>query len=306
VNAAIESIEFSAEAKGIQIVSQLNSATVVGDFDRLQQVMWNLLSNAIKFTPAGGRVGIMLEAVYSHAEIRVSDTGIGIPADLLPYVFERFRQGDSSSSKTSQGLGLGLSIVRHIVELHGGTVQAQSRGEGLGTTITVRLPLRSMPLEITPPTYLEPRVLAETLDTLNGRNPPLTLEGLCILAVDDQADSRDLIQWMLEDFGAEVVVVTSAREAIAALTESPGRYDLLLADIGMPEEDGYSLIRQVRELEAEAERQIPAAAISAYVTEQERQRAIDAGFQMHLAKPIQLTQLVLMIANLSGRIIDNS
>jgi two-component system CheB/CheR fusion protein len=306
VNAAIESIEFSAEAKGIQIVSQLNSATVVGDFDRLQQVMWNLLSNAIKFTPAGGRVGIMLEAVYSHAEIRVSDTGIGIPADLLPYVFERFRQGDSSSSKTSQGLGLGLSIVRHIVELHGGTVQAQSRGEGLGTTITVRLPLRSMPLEITPPTYLEPRVLAETLDTLNGRNPPLTLEGLCILAVDDQADSRDLIQWMLEDFGAEVVVVTSAREAIAALTESPGRYDLLLADIGMPEEDGYSLIRQVRELEAEAERQIPAAAISAYVTEQERQRAIDAGFQMPLAKPIQLTQLVLMIANLSGRIIDNS
>jgi two-component system CheB/CheR fusion protein len=306
VNAAIESIEFSAEAKGIQIASQLNSATVVGDFDRLQQVMWNLLSNAIKFTPTNGRVGIMLEAVYSHAEIRVSDTGIGIPADLLPYVFERFRQGDSSSSKTSQGLGLGLSIVRHIVELHGGTVQAQSRGEGLGTTITVRLPLRSMPLEITPPTYLEPSVLAETLDTLNGRNPPLTLEGLCILAVDDQADSRDLIRWMLEDFGAEVVVVTSAREAIAALTESPGRYDLLLADIGMPEEDGYSLIRQVRELEAEAERQIPAAAISAYVTEQERQRAIDAGFQMHLAKPIQLTQLVLMIANLSGRIIDNS
>ncbi|MGF2034560.1 MAG: chemotaxis protein CheB [Nostoc sp. CmiVER01] len=306
VNAAIESIQFSAEAKGIQIVSQLNSAIVVGDFDRLQQVMWNLLSNAIKFTPADGRVGVMLEAVYSHAEIRVSDTGIGISADLLPYVFERFRQGDSSSSKTSQGLGLGLSIVRHIVELHGGTVQAQSPGQELGTTIIIRLPLRSMPPEITPPTYLEPSILSETPDSLDGKNSSLTLEGLCILAVDDQKDSRDLIQWMLEDFGAEVVVVTSAREAIAALTESPGRYDLLLADIGMPEEDGYSLIRQVRELETEAERQIPAAAISAYVTEQERQRAIDAGFQMHLAKPIQLTQLVLMIANLSGRITDNS
>lgn len=306
MNAAIESIEFSAEAKGIEIVSQLNSATVVGDFDRLQQVMWNLLSNAIKFTPPDGRVGVMLEAVYGHAEIRVSDTGIGISADLLPYVFERFRQGDSSSSKTTQGLGLGLSIVRHIVELHGGTVQAQSPGQGRGTTIIIRLPLRSMPPQITPPTYLEPSILSETPDSLDGINPPLTFEGLCILAVDDQRDSRDLIKWMLEEFGAEVVVVTSAREAIAALTESPGKYDVLLADIGMPEEDGYTLIRQVRELEAEAGGQIPAAAISAYVTEQERQMAIDSGFQMHLAKPIQLNELVLMIAKLSGRVIDNS
>ncbi|MHC5862837.1 response regulator, partial [Nostoc sp.] len=139
-----------------------------------------------------------------------------------------------------------------------------------------------------------------------GKNPPLTLEGLCILAVDDQEDSRDLMKWMLEEFGAEVVIVTSTREAIATLTESPGRYDLLLADIGMPEEDGYSLIRQVRELEALAGGQIPAVAITAYATEQERQRAIDAGFQMHLAKPIDLTQLVLMIANLSGRVTDNS
>ncbi|MEH2263669.1 chemotaxis protein CheB [Nostoc sp.] len=308
VNAAIESIEFSAEAKNIEIVSDLNSATVVADFNRLQQVLWNLLSNAIKFTPVGGRVGVMLEATYTHAELRVSDTGIGIRADLLPYIFDRFRQGDSSSSKTSQGVGLGLSIVRHIIELHGGTVQAQSPGEGLGTTIAIRLPLRSMPLEITPSTYLEPSVLSETLDilVLNGKNPPFTLEGLCILAVDDQADSRDLIKWMLEDFGAEVVIVTSASEAMTALTESPGKYDLLLADIGMPEEDGFSLIRQVRALEAEAGGQIPAAAITAYATEQERQRAISAGFQRHLAKPLDLTQLVLMIANLTGRATDNS
>ncbi|MEH2042289.1 chemotaxis protein CheB [Nostoc sp.] len=306
VDAAIESIQFSAEAKTIQIVSDLNSATVVGDFERLQQVLWNLLSNAIKFTPDGGRVEITLQALYTHAQIRVSDTGIGISADLLPYVFERFRQGNSSSSKTTQGLGLGLSIVRHLVELHGGTVQAQSPGEGQGTTIAVRLPLRSIPLEITPPTYLEPSVLSETLDTSDGRIPSLTLEGLCILAVDDQADSRDLIKWMLEDFGAEVVVVTSAREAIASLTESPGKYDVLIADIGMPDEDGFSLIHQVRELEAEAGGQIPAAAITAYVSQQERQMAIDAGFQMHIAKPIDLTQLVLMIANLSGRVTDNS
>ncbi|WP_375511891.1 chemotaxis protein CheB [uncultured Nostoc sp.] len=304
VDAAIESVQLSAEAKSVQIVSRLNSATVVGDFDRLQQVLWNLLSNAIKFTPADGRVGIMLEAVDTHAQIQVSDTGIGISADLLPYIFDRFRQGDSSSSKTTQGLGLGLSIARHLIELHGGTVQAQSLGEGKGTTITVRLPLRSMPPEITAPTYLEPSVLSG-VDRLNGKNPPLSLEGLCILAVDDQADSRDLLKWMLEDCGTEVVVVTSAREAIAALTESPSRYDVLLADIGMPEEDGFSLIRQVRALDAEAGGQIPAAAITAYVSEQEQQMAIDAGFQMHLAKPIELTELVLIIAKLSGRITDS-
>ncbi|MEH2148893.1 chemotaxis protein CheB [Nostoc sp.] len=306
VDAAIKSIQFSAEAKSIQIVSQLNSATVVGDFDRLQQVLWNIFSNAIKFTPADGRVGVILEAVDTHAQIQISDTGIGIQADLLPYIFDRFRQGNSSTSKTSQGLGLGLSIARHLVELHGGTIQAQSPGEGRGTTIVIRLPLRSIPPEITPPTYLEPSLVSRTPDTLDGKRPSPSLEGLCILAVDDQLDSRDLIKWMLEDFGAEVVVVTSAREAIAALTESPGRYDVLLADIGMPEEDGFSLIRQVRELDASAGGQIPAAAITAYATEQERQRAIDAGFQMHLAKPIDLTELVLMVANLSGRVIDNS
>ncbi|MEA5506330.1 chemotaxis protein CheB [Halotia wernerae UHCC 0503] len=304
VDAVIESVKLSAEAKTIQIVSHLNSVTVVVDFDRLQQVLWNLLTNTIKFTPIGGRVEITLEAVDNHAEIRVSDTGIGISADLLPYIFERFRQGDSSSSKVSQGLGLGLSIVRNLVEVHGGTVQAQSPGEGQGTTITIRLPLPSMLPDITAPTYLESSVLSGTLDTLNGRVTSLALEGLCILAVDDQADSRDLIKFMLEDFGAEVVVVTSAREVIAALTESPSRYDVLLADIGMPEEDGFSLIRQVRELDASAGRKIPAVAITAYVSEQERQMAIDAGFQIHLAKPIDPTQLVLIIANLSGRVRD--
>jgi two-component system CheB/CheR fusion protein len=245
---------------------------------------------------------VTLEPISTHAEIRVTDTGIGISADLLPHVFERFRQGDSTSTKATQGLGLGLSIVRHIVELHGGTVQAQSLGEGQGSTMTVRLPLRSMPPQMTLPSYLEPSALEEQEDTLSGIIP--SLEGLCILAVDDEAGSREMMKWMLEDFGAEVVVVASAREAIAALTESPGRYDVLLADIGMPEDDGFSLIRQVRALDALASGQIPAAAITAYVSVQERQMAIDAGFQMHLAKPIDPTKLVLMIANLSGRVTD--
>lgn len=297
VGASIKSVQLSAEAKSIQIVSQLNSATIVGDADRLQQVLWNLLSNAIKFTPAGGRVEITLEPL-THAEIRVSDTGQGIGAELLPYVFDRFRQGDSSTSKATQGLGLGLSIVRHIVELHGGTVRAESSGVGQGTTITVRLPLRSMPL-FTPPSDLDPTV-EESKAVLSQEGT--SLKGLSILAVDDDVNSLDLMKWTLEDVGAEVVVVTSVREAIAALMASPGRYDVLLADIGMPDEDGLALIRQVRALDAKAGGQIPAAAITAYVSEQERQIALDAGFQMHLAKPVDPTQLIRVVANLTGRV----
>ncbi|BAY23284.1 signal transduction histidine hinase [Calothrix sp. NIES-2100] len=299
VDDAIKSIELSAEAKSIQIVSRLNSATIVGDGDRLQQVLWNLLSNAIKFTPVGGRVEITLSPVQTHAEIRVSDTGQGIRADFLPYVFERFRQGDSSTSKGSQGLGLGLTIVRHIVELHGGTVGAESPGEGQGTTMIVRLPLSARPQEITPPSYLE-LTAQEPLDVLSQEVP--SLEGLCILVVDDEADSLELMKWMLENAGAQVVAVSSARSAIMALTESPGKYDVLLADIGMPDEDGFSLIRQVRALDALAGGQIPAAAITAYASEREQQQVIDAGFQIHMKKPVDLTQLVIMVADLVGRV----
>ncbi len=301
VGVAIESVQLSADAKSIQIVSQLTSATIVGDVDRLQQVLWNLLVNAIKFTPAGGRVEITLAPVQTHAEIRVSDTGQGIRAELLPYVFDRFRQGDSSTTKGKQGLGLGLSIVRHIVELHGGTVRAESPGVGQGTTITVRLPLRSMPPEVTPPSYLEP-MTDESLEVVSQEVP--SLAGLHILAIDDDVDSLDLMRWTLEDVGAEVVMVASVREAIAALMASPGRYDALLADIGMPDEDGFSLIRQVRALSPEAGGQIPAVAITAYVSDRERQLVIDAGFQMHLAKPVDLTQLIRVVANLTGRVMN--
>ncbi len=296
VSAAIESVQLSAEAKSIQIVSQLNLATIMADAERLQQVLWNLLVNAIKFTPAGGRVEITLAPVQTDAEIRVSDTGQGIRAELLPYVFERFRQGDSSTSKSIQGLG--LAIVRQIVELHGGTVQAASPGEGQGTTMIVRLPLHSMPL-VTPSSVLEPTV-GEDLEVLSQQVP--ALEGLHILVVDDDVDSLNLIKWILENVEAAVVIVTSVREAISALMASPGRYDALLADIGMPDEDEFSLIHQVRALDAEAGGRIPAAALTAYVSEVERQLAINAGFQMHVAKPINPTELVRMVANLVGRV----
>ena len=305
VNAVIESSQLSADAKGIQLVCEADSVTVVGDFDRLQQVVWNLLTNAIKFTPEGGRVEITLRTVQTHAEIRLSDTGQGIRADVLPYVFERFRQGDSSTSKSKQGLGLGLSIVRNIVELHGGTVRAESPGEGQGTTMTVSLPLHtasllealSEPPEFTPPSYLEPAAA----EPLEGVNQILLLEGLHILVVDDEVDSLALNKWTLESAGATVVTVSSAKEAIAALTASPGRYDVLLADIGMPAEDGYSLIRQVRALDAAMGGQIPAAAITAYVNDRDRELAIAAGFQKHIAKPINLVQLVHTVATLLGR-----
>ncbi|MEG4808899.1 CheR family methyltransferase [Microcoleus sp. F8-D3] len=299
VQAALEGVQLSAEAKNIQIVSQLISTTVLGDINRLQQVVWNLLSNAIKFTPAGGRVEIMLSAIENHAQLRVSDTGKGIGAQFLPYIFDRFHQGDSSSTKANQGLGLGLSIVRHLVELHGGTVQAESPGEEQGTTMTVRLPLRSLPPELTWAIDLKSTALVGPLNASSDRVP--SLEGLHILAVDDRIDTRDFLQFVLESYGAEVLTVASARSAIAALTENPGRYDVLISDIGMPEEDGYFLIREVRALAAEAGGEIPAAAMTAYASDREREMAIEAGFQRHMVKPIQPVVLGLMVANLVGR-----
>ncbi len=296
VNAAIESVQLSAEAKSIQIVSHLTSATIVGDVDRLQQVLWNLLSNAVKFTPTGGRVDVTLSTTQTDAEIRVSDNGQGIRAELLTHVFDRFRQGDSSTSKASQGLGLGLSIVRHVVELHGGTVQAESLGKDQGTTIIVRLPLRSVLPDVIPAIGLEASA-KEPLEVMSQEVPSLT--GLTILVVDDDMHIRDLMKYVLEDVGAEVVVVDSAKEAIAALMASQGTYDVLLADIGMPDEDGFALIRQVRALAAEVGGQIPAAAITAYVSDRERQMMIDAGFQMHIAKPLDLVQLIRAIVSLT-------
>ncbi|WP_197985119.1 CheR family methyltransferase [Leptolyngbya sp. Cla-17] len=298
MQAAIETVQLSAEAKNIRIFSQLSSTPIVGDVDRLQQVLWNLLSNAIKFTPFDGRVEITLEAVQGQAQIRVMDTGQGISADLLPHIFERFRQGDSSTTKAKAGLGLGLSITKHLVELHGGTIEAESPGEGQGATLTVRLPLQ-LSSELNRSTDLEATALEPSED--NSSEPVLSLAGLRILAVDDEMDTRELFKFVLESYGAEVLTVSSAREALSVLNADPNQYNVLISDIGMPEEDGYWLIRQVRSLSVETGGQIPAVALTAYARAVDRQRAIEAGFQTHLAKPVEPVELVSLVADLAVR-----
>lgn len=288
VQAAIATVQLSADAKNIEIIDQLNAAMVVGDAERLQQVFWNLLSNAIKFTPPNGRIEIALERVQGQVQIRVADTGQGIAADLMPYIFERFRQGDSSTTKAKPGLGLGLAITKHLVELHGGTIQATSPGEGQGATFIVRLPLIEQS-QAPPSSESGPPALERSSD------PVECLEGLQILAVDDAVDTLELFNFVLESYGANVLAVASAREALAALNDNPNRYNVLICDIGMPEQDGYWLIQQVRSLSADAGGQIPAIALTAYVNEADRQRAIAAGFQCHLAKPVDPDDLVRAI-----------
>ncbi|MEH2256881.1 CheR family methyltransferase [Nostoc sp.] len=299
VQAAIETVQLSAEAKNIQIVSDLSSEIIVGDAERLEQVLYNLLLNAIKFTPEGGRVEVRLMSDRTHAQIQVNDTGQGISPDLLPYIFERFRQGDSSTTKAKPGLGLGLSIVQYLVELHSGTVQAESLGSGQGATFTVRLPKKYLQGEFTLSSDLEPTALEVAPD--RSSDPVPSLSGLQILAVDDQVDARDIVKFVLEDYGAEVLTVASARVALAVLSKNPNRYDLLICDLGMPDEDGYWLIRQVRSLSAEAGGQIPAIVLTAYASESQQQLSIEAGFQMHIAKPVEPDQLALFVADLAGR-----
>ena len=280
-----------AEDKNIQIETVLAPETieVLGDPDRLQQVIGNLLSNAIKFTPVGGRVTVKLERIGSIAQIQVSDTGQGISADFLPYIFERFRQANSSRTRTQGGLGLGLSIVHDLVELHGGTVRAASPGEGQGATFTVHLPLL---------TIAEEERKNFTPSSVHPISPPL-LDGLRILVVDDEAGILELLKTILEQSGAQVTAVASAKEAIAVLTANLRKHDVLLSDIGMPDEDGYALIRQVRALGAELGGQIPAVALTAYVRVEEQSESLAAGFQRHIAKPVELAQLVSVIAELA-------
>ncbi|MFM2305273.1 MAG: hypothetical protein RLZZ135_2686, partial [Cyanobacteriota bacterium] len=297
VNMAIESVQLAADAKSIQISSHLTQTTIMGDIDRLGQVFWNLLTNAIKFTPTGGRIEITAIASPTDTQIRVSDTGQGIEPELLPHIFDRFRQSDSSSSKSSQGLGLGLSIVRHIVELHGGTVWAQSAGVEQGATIIVQLPLALASIDLVPIATERPSLAAQAATDL---------QGLRLLVVDDEVDILDLMKYILEGVGAIVTISTSTKAAMATLVASGGSYDALLADIGMPEEDGLALIRQVRALAVEAGGQIPAMAITAYTSERDRKLALDAGFGMHLVKPIDPDRLIQMESILTGRSrIDN-
>lgn len=292
IEAAIETVRPAADAKEIRLQTVLDpdAGPVAGDSNRLQQVIWNLVSNAIKFTPKRGRVHIRLERINSHVEIAIADTGQGINPNFVPYVFDRFRQADSSSTRSYSGLGLGLAIVRHLVELHGGTVRADSPGEGQGATFTVKLPLIPVRVEVNSPDRVHPTVG----QGVPFDNPP-SLAGVRVLVVDDETDVREFVTIVLEQCGATVVAVASVAEAI--VTVSQLSVDILVSDIGMPYEDGYSLIRQVRTLKQGG--QIPAIALTAYARVEDRTRAIAEGFQMHLPKPVEPAELVTVVASLS-------
>jgi signal transduction histidine kinase len=290
IKAAVEAVRPAADAKGITLDAQLGSdPTVLGDSDRLQQVAWNLLSNAIKFTPSGGRVRITLARAGSDAVLTVEDTGMGIDPGFLPHVFERFQQHDSSTTRTHGGMGLGLAIVRHLVEAHGGTVRAASAGPGRGSTFVASLPLRSSDAQADPQPA-EP--------TRRSRPASGDLSGLRALVVDDDEDSRDMIAHVLQSSGAAVETAASAAEAIVIL--GGARVDVLLADIGMPGTDGYGLMQDVRHHESGAVRDVPAIAVTAYAREQDRLSALAAGFQAHVPKPIDVDTLRNTVKRLVG------
>jgi CheY-like chemotaxis protein len=302
VRSAVETVRPGAEAKGIHLDTALDEAVepVLGDPDRLQQVVWNLLSNAIKFTPRGGRVEVRVERAGSHVEIVVRDSGQGIDSTFLPHVFDRFRQADASAARVHGGLGLGLAIVRHLVELHGGTVHAESPGLGQGSIFIVRLPSLGV-LERAAPAG-DPAAAAEPPPASPGElmsGPQgIALQGIRVLLVEDHRDTLDLVSSVLRRSGAEVVAATSAEEAQEALRQT--RPHVLLSDIGMPGKDGYDLIRFVRALPAEHGGTIPAAALTAYAGDADRLKILGAGFQAHIAKPVEPMELIALVARLKA------
>jgi PAS domain S-box-containing protein len=297
IDAAVEAVRPAADAKGVRVQKVVDTApiSIPGDPVRLQQVVWNLLSNAIKFTPRGGRVQIRSERVNSHLEIVVSDTGQGISSDFLPHVFDRFRQADQKTSRQHGGMGLGLAIVRHLVEMHGGTVSANSEGEGKGATFTVVLPIA--------PVYQVDssgnRVHPGARDLLPPNDVTDRLDNMKILVVDDEADTRELLRQGLEYCGAIVSVARSAAEAVEAImVKTP---DILISDIGMPGVDGYDLIRQIRRLPAASGGRVPAIALTAYTRTEDRLQALRAGYDMHVPKPVELAELVAVATSLVRR-----
>jgi signal transduction histidine kinase len=298
VLAAADVVRPAAEAKQIKVDCRLDSdaaqSVITADPDRLQQVFWNLLSNAAKFTPAGGRITCELTRGAEDVVLHVTDTGTGIDPKFLPCVFDRFRQADSSSTRSQGGLGIGLTIVRHIVELHGGTVQAESAGEGMGATFTVSLPL-------SPSTQQDAAVLPLTGAAPSGLEAALpvgNVRGLRVLLVDDDPDAREVIREFLVRGGADVVTAASAAEGFLRLDEY--RPHILISDIAMPEEDGYAFVRRVRGLPREAGGALPAIALSAYAREEDRRKSLMAGFQAHLAKPVEPQELLNTLARWAG------
>jgi signal transduction histidine kinase/ActR/RegA family two-component response regulator len=304
INVGVNVMRPAAEARGITLNVQLDpSATGAWcDSVRIQQVVWNLVSNAVKFTPKGGRVDVTLRRDKSSFQIQVMDNGQGISSDLLPHVFDRFRQGESSTRRRVAGLGLGLSIVKYIVEAHGGTVEADSPGEGKGSTFTVRLPIRAVAIGRAGEEGKVARNTgegeAEDVVPIGAGLPAVRLDGLRVLVVDDEADARRVLVLVLEQVGAVVTAAGSVREAIEALPKA--RPDVLVSDLGMPDQDGFDLIRQVRENGYDA-RHLPAVALTAFVQKNDAHLALLAGFQVHVAKPIDPHELTSVIARLAGR-----
>lgn len=286
----VEAMRPGADAKQLRLTTVLESpgGPVNGDANRLRQVMWNLIANAVKFTPQGGRVEVTLRRVRSHLEVAVADTGQGISAELLPHVFDRLRQGDSSTTRAHGGLGIGLSLVRHLVELHGGSVTAESPGKDRGATFTVCLPL--MVADFHEP-LLAPR-----------EGPPpdrVSLAGVRVLIVDDDPAAVDLVAATLRQQGAHVTGCPSANAAL--LTAARWRPDVVVSDIEMPEEDGYTLVRKLRALPPEAGGRTPAVALTAFSRPEDRIRSLRAGFSIHMSKPVDPDELIAVIANLAGR-----
>ena len=297
IEAALDTMRPAAEAKNItfETVYLVANAVITGDHERLQQVVWNLVSNAVKFTPNNGRVTLRLERVDPYLQLTVSDTGQGVNSEFLPYVFDRFHQADSSSTRRYSGLGLGLALVRHLVELHGGTVSADSPGAGLGTNFMINLPLRAVR------SSASENESAQT-DSNMRLNLLRVLEGLRILVVDDEADARDLIALMLQHQGVLVTTAASAAEAIELLSQANGLlFDCMVSDIGMPDNDGYELMRRVRALSGERGKPLPAIALTAYGRARDRIAALSSGFQMHVPKPVEPSELTMVIAGLTGR-----
>ncbi len=296
IEAAIDVVRPAADAKNISIFFSHDAGVqyVLGDAARLQQVVWNLLSNAVKFTPEAGRVEVRLERVASHIRVTVSDTGKGINTQFLPHIFERFCQADGTTTRKYGGLGLGLAIVRHLLELHGGKVHAESPGEGRGSTFTFNLPMMAVRIE---PKGLGQFHRGAGTATLSRQLP--TLEGLRVLVVDDETDAREMVNATLTQSGAEVRESSSVAEALEVIEE--WHPDVLMSDIGMPDDDGYALIRKVRSLSQERGGGTPAAALTAYAREEDRKLALAAGFHVHLSKPVGRGDLINAVAGLAGR-----
>ncbi len=297
IEASADSVHPAVEAKGIDLKLKLKGKNnvITGDADRLQQVVWNLLSNAVKFTPEGGQVEAQLERADPYLQIIVRDSGKGISRDFLPYIFDRFQQADLASRRRHSGLGLGLALVRHLVELHGGTVEADSAGEGQGSTFIVRLPLPAIRQRVD-----------EKKQSARDKSVAISsysLDGIRTLVVDDDPDARDLVATLLRQYGAHVTTAASASEALVCITssDSSNRAEILVSDIGMPEEDGYSLIESIRRLAPEDGGSIPAIALTAYGRASDRIRALSAGFQTHMPKPVEPAELVMVIYSLTGR-----